>query len=117
MGLTSLPPIWTMSLNILFVFFRVPLKIILKGCYTDYTEAYLYFDTTTQKQRREKLCICFARKKQLFFFIQFDPGHKAVNIRSEKAVVNEFKCTSRYFNSSLELEPEEPALVEKFILI
>ena len=28
MGLTSLPPIWTMSLSILFIFFRVPLRHI-----------------------------------------------------------------------------------------
>ena len=50
---------------------KLSIKIILKGCYSDYTEAYLYFDTTTLKQNREKRCICFVRKKlkkQTVFF-------------------------------------------------
>ena len=81
---------------------KLAFKIILEGCYTDYIEACLYFDTTTLKQRREKLCLSFARnffKSKLSFF---DPVQKVVNTRSEKPVVKEFKCrTSRYFNSSL----------------
>ena len=81
---------------------KVAFRIILEGLYTDYTAACLYFDTTTLKQRREKLCMSFATKnlksKQSFF----DPIEKCVNTRSEKAVVKEFKCrTSRFFNSSL----------------
>ena len=41
---------------------KVAFKIILEDYYTDYTEACLYFNTTTLKLRREKLCIIFAKR-------------------------------------------------------
>ena len=68
---------------------KLSFKIILEGCYTDYTEASLLFDTTTRKNL----------KNNLSFFHQVQ---KTVDTRSEKPVFKEFKCrTSRYFNSSL----------------
>ena len=36
MGLTSLPPIWTMSLNILWFFWRLPLRLILSLCVVEW---------------------------------------------------------------------------------
>ena len=81
---------------------KVAFRIILEGLYTDYTEACLYFETTTLKQRREKLCIRFATRNMKSHQSFFNSIEKSVNTRSKKAVVKEFKCrTSRYFNSSL----------------
>ena len=81
---------------------KVAFKIILESCYTDYTAACLYFNTTTLKLRRKKLCINFATKNLKSEESFFDPVQKTVNTRSEKALVKEYKCrTSRYSNSSL----------------
>ena len=81
---------------------RVAFKIILQENFTDYPSACLYFDTTTLKQRRQKLCMNFASKNLKSENPFFDLVEKMVNTRSAKDTVKNFKCrTSRFAKSSL----------------
>ena len=81
---------------------KVAFRIILSDRYINYELACLHLGTTTLERRREKLCIRYANKnlksKNPFFL----PTEKAVNTRSKKLKVKEFKCrTKRNKNSSL----------------
>ena len=64
MGVTSLPPIWTMSLNILFVFLDV----------TPYSPSTATTQTVLQVARK-KYEICFAYKYQVIPGIKVPPSH------------------------------------------
>ena len=79
------------------------LKIILSHRYTSYEDACEHFGTVTLKQRREILCIRFARKdfkKDASIFRKFQP--KFTSRSSGKKVVEEIFCyTDHYFNSSI----------------
>ena len=81
---------------------KVAFKIILQENFTDYTGACLYFNTTTLKQRRQKLCLNFVSKNLKSDNSFFESAQKKVNTRSAKERVKNFKCrTSRFAKSSL----------------
>ena len=78
-------------------------KIILNQKYTTYEEACNKFNTCSLKERREALCLKFARKevkKSHSMFTRFTP--KFSSRSSTKMTVNEiFCCTEHYFNSGI----------------
>ena len=81
---------------------KVAFKMILKEKFTDYSSACLYFNTTTLKQRRQKLCLNFATRNIKSENSFFDLMRKTVNTRSANDRVKVFKCrTNRFEKSSL----------------
>ena len=81
---------------------RVAFKIILQEEYHDYLTACLYFNTSTLKERREKLCLTFATKNMKSENTFFETNLMKVRTRREKDLVKNFKCrTNRYEKSSL----------------
>ena len=81
---------------------KVAFRMILQESFTDYASACIYFNTTTLKERREKLCLNFATKNLKSENSFFDQVQKKVNTRSANNRVKNFKCrTNRYEKSSL----------------
>ena len=81
---------------------KVVFRLILQESFTDYASACIYFNTTTLKERREKLCLTFATRNLKSENSFFDQVQKKVNTRSANNRVKNFKCrTNRYEKSSL----------------
>ena len=81
---------------------RIAFKIILQESFIDYSSACIHFNTTTLKQRREKLCLSFASKNLKSEKTFFQQNLNKTNTRKEKDLVKFFKCrTTRYSRSSL----------------
>ena len=81
---------------------RIAFKIILQESFIDYSSACIHFNTTTLKQRREKLCLSFASKNLKSEKTFFQQNLNKTNTRKEKDLVKFFKCrTNRYSRSSL----------------
>ena len=81
---------------------KMAFRIILGKKYTTYTDATSFFSTQTLKQRRQTICLRFAKKNVdsencLFTFPTPDPRLRPRNLK-----VNEFRCnTARFERSSL----------------
>ena len=81
---------------------KVAFKIILQEKFIDYKTACIYFNTTTLKERREKLCLTFATKNLKSKASFFEQREKKVNTRSDQDIVQLIRCrTNRYEKSSL----------------
>ena len=81
---------------------KVAFKIILKEKFIDYKTACIYFNTSSLKQRREKLCLNFATKNLKSETSFFEKNEKKINTRSGEDKVKHFRCrTNRYEKSSL----------------
>ena len=81
---------------------KTSFKIILRQRYSDYTSACAFFKTDTLEERRQQLCLRFARKNMKSDFSFFTPASNNFNLRNKKKKVNEFKCrTTRFQRSSL----------------
>ena len=81
---------------------KVAIKIILQEKFIDYSSACDYFNTTSLKQRREKLCLTFAMKNLKSENTFFEQDQNKINTRKVKDLVKYFKCrTTRYEKSSL----------------
>ena len=81
---------------------KVAFKIILQEKFIDYKTACIYFNTTTLKERREKLCLTFATKNLKSKASFFEQREKKVNTRRDQDIVKLFRCrTNRYEKSSL----------------
>ena len=81
---------------------KIAFKIILKEKFIDYKNACIYFNTTSLKQRRDKLCLNFATKNFKSETSFFEKNEKKINTKSDKDKVKHFRCrTNRYEKSSL----------------
>ena len=81
---------------------KVAFKIILKERYISYEFSCIYFGTTTLANRRDKLCLNFAKKNLKSENSFFSSVKKTIDTRSKPNKVQEFKCrTERYKKSSL----------------
>ena len=81
---------------------KVAFKVILQDNYSTYKEACETFETPTLEQRREILCLKFARKNMKSDKPLFKVSKTFVNTRSKRSIVQEYKCrTSRFERSSL----------------
>ena len=81
---------------------KVAIKIILQEKFIDYSSACDYFNTTSLKLRREKLCLTFAMKNLKSENTFFEQDQNKINTRKVKDLVKYFKCrTTRYEKSSL----------------
>ena len=82
---------------------KIVLRLLLREKYTSYTDACKNFKLEKLHERREKLCIKFARKEyakpENGIFLKSQT--KSKRITSKKLVVEPRARTTRYYNSSL----------------
>ena len=81
---------------------KVAFKIILRDRYISSEFSCNNFNTTTLANRREKLCLNFAKKSLKSENSFFSTVKKNIDTRSKQNRVQEYKCrTERYKKSSL----------------
>ena len=81
---------------------KVSFKIILGDNYVNYKQACKYLSAQTLEERREKLCLKFARKNFKSENCMFTKLKTKVNTRQRTKLVKEYKCrTGRFQDSSL----------------
>ena len=78
-------------------------RLVLQKQYKSYEEACLTFKTQSLKNRREQLCLKFARKevkREDSIFTKYKPTIK--NRHTHKKLVQEFYCrTDRFYKSAI----------------
>ena len=76
--------------------------IILRHRYSSYESACAIFNTHTLEERRQELCLRFAKKNLNSENSFFTHRKNELNLRNRKRKVEEFKCrTARFQRSSL----------------
>ena len=81
---------------------RISFKIILGPKYTNYAQACHYLSAQTLQDRRDKLCLKFARKNLKSDQCMFTKVGSNLNTRQRTKLVREYKCkTARYQKSSM----------------
>ena len=79
------------------------MKLLLNNNYVDYVHACKHFNVQTLKERRENICLKFARKemsKEESLFKKFTANRQTR--QSKNTLVEEIYChTDRYFKSSI----------------
>ena len=81
---------------------KTAFRIILRQRYSDYNSACAFFKTQSLEERRQQLCLRFAKKNMKSDLSFFTPANNNQNLRNRKKQVEEFKCrTARFQQSSL----------------
>ena len=81
---------------------KVAFRIILDSNYTNYDLACTKFNTETLQNRREKLCLKYARKNLKSDHSFFETLSSNVTTRQKRSIVKEYKCNfSRFSKSSI----------------
>ena len=79
---------------------KMAFRIILGKDYTTYSDACNFFKTETLQQRRQMICLRFAKKNFRSEHSLFTPHTPDPRLRPRNVKVNEFKCNSLQFQRS-----------------